>query len=790
MTDVATQPTLDELVGAPPARPSTIAPPNHPGTTAPSDRPTPPSPPAGEQPEPGTPEAGGRDYGVQILGTTGAFLLVVAAALFDLFGARWVGAVGRLAVVVALDALLVLVTRAAWRRAWLRPVAPVFLGAATLVFPLLLAAAAADWARGHGDLSLPFGATACALLYAGLGVRLRSVAYGVLASAAALTAVISGSLALLPPSKVPLGLAVATALGVLVDAAVRLRLARRATDDPVAAVGRWSIPFVLGTAALADGWAFVVSSRPCEWSAGATPACPLQGPPVSPTLLATTLALVGCALLLGALSSTRRVWAVPGAVSALGAVALSPGVGRLHGLAVALSLLAVAWAAHLVAQSMATPGENATVTFLDVVSVLAASALLLVFHAPSWPVPFVLAAGAVVPLRVAARRRPAFWALPGAGLLSAAGFFAIWTVAAAAGVVSSAAPGAATALMLEPVAVAWVAAVVWGRRRRDARRHGAAVMSVVLATAALIAAVGSASPPHWLLVGNLLLVDWALFELVVEVEEAVELAPLGLVLGSTGALAVARGLGFSAVAAPLALLPVAGFLVAVGWARRRPDGQLVLGLGTAAVAVGWSLADLVRPGPTPPAAALAAIGVTAVLLLVADRTGRWWGRWLALAVLGLASLPLARLVGASSPQPYVLGPGLALVAIGVALPGRRRGAEVVEAGRVLSVAGLALLLGTTAIQAFADGDPWHLGLLVVEGVLSVALGVAAHRRVPVVAGAAAVAASGLGALSGVSSSVRLLVVIGAVAVGLLLAAVVMLARRRGPVRTRSWSTWW
>jgi len=38
--------------------------------------------------------------------------------------------------------------------------------------------------------------------------------------------------------------------------------------------------------------------------------------------------------------------------------------------------------------------------------------------------------------------------------------------------------------------------------------------------------------------------------------------------------------------------------------------------------------------------------------------------------------------------------------------------------------------------------------------------------------------------------VRLLVVIGAVAVGLLLAAVVMLARRRGPVRTRSWSTWW
>src|SRR5262249_60333012 len=68
-----------------------------------------------------------------------------------------------------------------------------------------------------------------------------------------------------------------------------------------------------------------------------------------------------------------------------------------------------------------------------------------------------------------------------------------------------------------------------------------------------------------------------------------------------------------------------------------------------------------------------------------------------------ASWFAARYLGAENPQWYVAAPGLALVAVGLAMPhDRRLTAGTQRLGTPATAVGATLLLGTTAAQAFAD----------------------------------------------------------------------------------------
>ena len=172
----------------------------------------------------------------------------------------------------------------------------------------------------------------------------------------------------------------------------------------------------------------------------------------------------------------------------------------------------------------------------------------------------------------------------------------------------------------------------------------------------------------------------------------------------------------------------------------------------------------------------------------------------------LAGMPLARLAGALDPQWYVLGPGLGLFVTGLALPRGARGAAGEEGratrvitGRWLAAAGCLLFVGTSALQTLAghrlgaQGLPAGIAvtLLVAEGIISILVGVALRRRVPVVGGALATVVGGMWSLAVAAREVPLFVYFAVLGVILLGTATLLLRNRDrlGVVRKSFESSW-
>ena len=167
------------------------------------------------------------EHSVVILASFGAFLLVVATVLFELYGTVGLGGEVRLGAVVALNLIFAVAGYLANRRERLRSVGSIYVGLAAVLLPLVALAA---WtflelgARGITvNQALAVSGAACAVVYGFMALRLGLRAYGEMAGIAVLVASWGTSNALLGHDWRSIGLA----LTPLVFAAVQRLLPDR-----------------------------------------------------------------------------------------------------------------------------------------------------------------------------------------------------------------------------------------------------------------------------------------------------------------------------------------------------------------------------------------------------------------------------------------------------------------------------------------------------------------------------------------------------------------------------------
>jgi len=140
-------------------------------------------------------------HSVIILASLGAFLLVVATVLFELYGTAGLGGPVRLGAVVALNLIFASAGYFALGRERLRDVGQIYVALAAVLLPLVCLAAWTFLGLGRQgitvDQALALSGIACALAYGVLAYRLRLRAYGEMAGIAIFVAVwgISGATA-------------------------------------------------------------------------------------------------------------------------------------------------------------------------------------------------------------------------------------------------------------------------------------------------------------------------------------------------------------------------------------------------------------------------------------------------------------------------------------------------------------------------------------------------------------------------------------------------------------------
>src|SRR5437762_706615 len=135
------------------------------------------------------------EHSVLMLAALGAFLLVVATVLFELYGTTGLGGGVRLGAVVALNLVFAVAGQLARRRKGLEAVGQIYIALAAVLLPLVGVAA---WT--FLDLSqrgvtvaeaVSITAGACAVVYGALAMRLDLRPYGEMAGVAILLTVVS-----------------------------------------------------------------------------------------------------------------------------------------------------------------------------------------------------------------------------------------------------------------------------------------------------------------------------------------------------------------------------------------------------------------------------------------------------------------------------------------------------------------------------------------------------------------------------------------------------------------------
>jgi hypothetical protein len=208
---------------------------------------------------------------------------------------------------------------------------------------------------------------------------------------------------------------------------------------------------------------------------------------------------------------------------------------------------------------------------------------------------------------------------------------------------------------------------------------------------------------------------------------------------------------------------------------------LLLGTGTAVVALGAPRAFAVRAGPTE-AAVIALLALAGLLALHSRRPRMYVLRYLAGAVVAVAISWQARWLGADNLQAFVLAPGSYLILIGALVPADSRLGHPRRAGQALSLAGALVLLLPTLGQSFQSDPNWLYALLLaLEALVIAGVGVGTRSRLLVLAGSVFVGAAALrGAVLAVSSGVPVALVIAGLALLLMGGATwLSLQTRRG-----------
>jgi hypothetical protein len=232
------------------------------------------------------------------------------------------------------------------------------------------------------------------------------------------------------------------------------------------------------------------------------------------------------------------------------------------------------------------------------------------------------------------------------------------------------------------------------------------------------------------------------------------------------------------------------------WARMHRNSGLVL-MALTAVAC-FDFPDFSANGYSGTFAALAATWALALMLAIDARLHKMPAfDYVAAITASVGSYWVARYLGADNPQWYVATPGLALVAGGLMLQVDQRFKTLQSSTANLMIAlGAGVLLGTTAVQTLDAtlSVSLYIGVLLVESIAALLVGIATRSRVLVLAGGAGAALASLRALVILIQEVPLFIVFGLVAIVLLggAAALAVLRARFADARTamaRSWRDW-
>ncbi|HEX6349650.1 MAG TPA: hypothetical protein VF160_09700 [Candidatus Dormibacteraeota bacterium] len=727
-----------------------------------------PAPPAPPRPAP-APGPSMRELfsenSVLILGMTGAFLLVVATVLFELYGAAQLGGWVRFGAVVGLAAAFGVASWFCLRSARLRVVGQVYLAVFALLAPLACVAAYTFLDLRRQGISIPtaigLSGLACALLYAALSWRLRAAPYAWLAAAALLAGWAGAADAAFgQPSAGP---ATAVLLGAYALAAA-------------AAPRRFRLP---AKAFLHTPW---------------IPALALTNFDSRAAVL--TLLLVAAGYLAHTLLQRRAGWLLPAAVALTAALAWLDNWQNWAPELAAGQLVVLA--AVLIAVSWWVPGVGPkSATWLRIAAALEIGIAALV--QPRHPALEAAAAIAGTALLVLmARRQRSWWWLAAATPVLAMAWY--WSGVALLPPPPHPAPDNLAQLFLPLPALLGLAGIALrlrlGKAWGDALGGPAALGG--LGVAALAAGSGD-----FQLAGAALIVYGCLAYLAGALARKPGEVGGGLGAMAAGVLALLAGRG--APAAGYVVVAAAGaaavYALQEAW-RRAPALKLVHrwgGLGALAflVTVDLTVPDLYAPhAPAGLAAAAAAVALAAVLAVDARLHALPVADYGALAAAGLAPVWLAGWAGAGDPLWFALGPGLALTAGGLRMPYDPRLRRRAVFDRLLVAAGALVLLGPEAVQVVqADqlAGP-HMARLLVGGVAGLLGGIALRSRVLVVAGSVGVILAALRALFIALESVQPYVLFGAVAL-LLLGGAALLAGLRDRVGgaraavTSSWSDW-
>ncbi|MBI3969695.1 MAG: hypothetical protein HY332_00280 [Chloroflexi bacterium] len=789
------------------------------------------------------------DRSILIVSYVGAFLLIVATLLFEVYGADTFGGLVRFAAVLALDLVF---GAAAWvclKTPKLRLVGTTYLAIFALMVPLVFVAAYVFLVlRQYGisvELAVTVAGACCALLYGALAAKLDSVGYATLS----LAAVAVGWLGALNVLGLDVwrGAGLAPLMLLYVLAAHRPAWLRRSGSSPAAPAAPFAKVFtspaeyfVHGTALFALAWTFL--GVPAELRDSTALSLRSEAPrwivQWRPTALLAGLTL-GYSVYLWR-SERRRLTVLVAflltlaVVSAGEALEWSETVGSL-------ALLFLAWLYALAARRLPPAALPSAVRGLAAVQ---AAICLVLTTQPDWLQASIFLAVAALGILLAVDTSYPAWLLFTGVASSLAWYWLVKLVVPPPPRPTFA--GLLTAYTPLPVVHA-IAALVTGRfagQRWTVPLYGAAAVNATWIVAGLFFQDKSD------------MLGWALlvYAFAVYVAAAVEHFPIGVVVATFAAGGGLVAL-FDAAATPPAYVPpalaAATWVVYVGgvawewWQRRGARGESPRVLEAAATDAGdrrsedgrgvvpgvpevvrepvqalereWvrvhrpaaligaaltavlcvAVPEFLEAGNPGALAALAALLSLALMLFVdGHRYGLPALEYAAGGALAAGTFWIARYTGAANPQWYVAVPGLWLVWAGVQLPHDSRIDAGPDTHRLLVAAGAALLLGTSAYQSFAERGAYALyaAVVVLEGVAAVLGGIALRQRVLVVFGAGAVAVGALRALLLLLQQIPLYAVFGVVALLLLAGAAILAMFRDRFGGTRrvigSWSDWY
>ncbi len=721
------------------------------------------------------------DNSILVLSIAGAFLLIVATLLFEIYGSTGFGGEVRFTGVLVLNLIFGAAGYLCFGRPRLRLVGQTYLAIFALMAPLTVAAAWVFLAlEGRGisrDLAVGVGGLGCAVLYAILATRLPSRAYaalsmialpvgwtGVLAAAHAgtwtalwLTALAFAYTAVAyPPS----------------EARVRLEPFTRIAEPFIHAAAVFALIWSIGQALSEFLNSFDTSRQSLQ--------------------LPGTLALVTLAYGFYSWRSRRTwtLWAVWTGASLTVLAANEP--LHLGARAYVIDLAVLAWAYAIGSRWM--PGRGLR-TFLRTGAALQAALPVLIGAGPDWLMAVVLLVTAGVGILFAIEDRRPAWLL-----LTAAIFAVDWFWLAKSLLPPPPEPTADTLILTySPLPAAY--AVIGLGLRLGGRARWSWPLYVAGAVIGLGVAVSAAGQGDLTLAGRAL----AVYAGLAYVAAAIDRWWPGLV-GALVAGTAAVLLLLAAASAAAYWYPVAASAAAIviyvshlAWRQAelaRAHRFTALAIAGLAAATSFAVPDFWARSSTGSLAALASLIVTAALVLVDGRLHLSpLFEYVSATIASLGGFWIARYLGADNIQASVILPGAVFIAAGLVAPHDPRRPAALILCRAAVIAGAIALMGASAIQSVTEAAPgFYTTLWVIEAVAALMIGIGARSKTLVVAGGAGLALGALRALFLILQEVQVYVVFGVVAIlllvgsGVLAAARDRLATARSSVRN-SWNEW-